>query len=440
MGRAAVLLLVVTVAFGALMALGWLRIHWQSPFDSVAASAPGATPVAPAPLPPERPGEDGPPVLADLRSEEPFWLEGSGARAEWNPVPSGFAELAEHVKPAVVSIQSSEREPGDPDDRERDPEDELFPESSPPFSSPFSLPPGHPDVFPRSAGSGFVISPDGYILTNSHVVEGAKAIRVTFMDGDELSAEIVGLDPNTDIGLIRVRRERAFDHLALGDSDPVRPGDWVVAVGNPYGLSHTVTAGIVSAKHRRDVLGGRYDDFIQTDAAINPGNSGGPLVDLNGEVIGINTAIKPAANAIGFTVPINMAKKILPQLRAHGQVIRGWLGVVIQDVPEELAQDAGLDRVRGAWVQQVQPGGPAENGGIRRGDVILRFDGVILEDRRHLSRVVGDTPVDKRVEVELLRDGEPLVVRITVGQLVERRFAQAPRPPSRERSARLPSR
>ena len=240
------------------------------------------------------------------------------------------------------------------------------------------------------------------------MVENAQQITVTLMDGRELPADVVGLDVNTDIALIRVYGEQKFASLALGDSDPVRPGDWVVAVGNPYGLSHTVTAGIVSAVHRRDVLGGRYDDFIQTDAAINPGNSGGPLVDLNGEVIGINTAIKPAANAISFTVPINMAKKILPQLRATGHVTRGWLGVVIQDVSEELAEAAGLERARGAWVQQVQPKGPAEAGGIRRGDLILRFDGVVLDDRRHLSRVVSDTAVDKVVVVEISRDGKRL--------------------------------
>jgi serine protease Do len=279
---------------------------------------------------------------------------------------------------------------------------------------------GHPYVAPRSAGSGFVISEDGYILTNSHVVEDADRIVVSFMDGGELEADLVGTDPNTDIALIRVHGEGPFHALALGDSDPVRPGDWVVAVGNPYGLSHTVTAGIVSAKHRRDILGGRYDDFIQTDAAINPGNSGGPLVDLNGEVIGINTAIKPAANAISFTVPINMAKKILPQLKASGRVVRGWLGVVIQDVPQELADEWGLGAARGAFVQQVQPSGPAQTAGIERGDVIVEFDGHVLDDRRHLSRVVGDTEVDRVVEVRIVRSGEARTVRVTVGKLLER--------------------
>jgi serine protease Do len=227
------------------------------------------------------------------------------------------------------------------------------------------------------------------------------------------------MDANTDIALIRVYGEQAFASLALGDSDPVRPGDWVVAVGNPYGLSHTVTAGIVSAKHRRNVLGGRYDDFIQTDAAINPGNSGGPLVDMNGEVVGINTAIKPAANAIGFTVPINMAKKILPQLRTEGAVSRGWLGVVIQDVPDELQREWELADLAGALVAQVQPDGPAEVAGIEPGDVITTFGGYDVSDRRHLSRVVGDTGVGHTVDVVVLRDAERRTHQVTVGKLLE---------------------
>ena len=375
-----------------------------------------------------------------------FWQEGSGERASWNPVPTGFAELAERVGPAVVSIYTTTN-PGDDqsaDHQAPGPFDELLP-----FPMPFERSPrfhgrARPFVTPSSAGSGFVISKDGYILTNSHVVEDAGKITVGFMDGSELQADLVGRDANTDIALIRVYGDRAFASLSLGDSESVRPGDWVVAVGNPYGLNHTVTAGIVSAKHRRDVLGGRYDDFIQTDAAINPGNSGGPLLDLNGEVIGINTAIKPAANAISFTVPINMAKKILSQLRTSGHVTRGWLGVVIQDVSKEMAHEIGLERPRGAWVQQVQPDGPAHHAGIQRGDMILTFDGHDLEDRRHLSRVVGDTPIDKQVEVVVLRDGERITVIVTVGKLVEQRLALRATPSTRsagaDRGAKEPER
>ena len=453
MPRIAILVPVAVLGLGLAIALGWLRIEVGPPpvpsREAGARIAPHSAPPAPPhaeaaparPLPEIDPGAglgdaapppagaatastvDPPrPAPTDASSAEPFWHEGTGERATWNPLPTGFAELAEHVKPAVVSIQATApmRVEGESDDPEA--LDDLLP-----LPMPFELDPHHGGrsyVAPRSAGSGFLISEDGYILTNSHVVENAETITVSFVDGSELEADIVGLDPNTDIALIRVHADRPFAALALGDSDPVRPGDWVVAVGNPYGLSHTVTAGIVSAKNRRDVLGGRYDDFIQTDAAINPGNSGGPLVDLNGEVIGINTAIKPAANAIGFTVPINMAKKILPQLRNRGKVTRGWLGVVIQDVPEPLARTVGLDRPRGALVQHVQSDGPAERAGIQPGDVILAFDGQVLDDRRHLSRVVGDTPVDKRVEVVVLRDGDQITLSVTVGELVDHPLAR----------------
>jgi serine protease Do len=438
MARTAILLTVVLGALGAMVALGWLRVEFGDPGDREIQRF-TRRPLAEAP--PR--GDDASPRgeaqangEAALPPGEPFWLEGTGERAAWNPVPTGFADLAERVKPAVVSIQATtgpDKElEAEAESSEPDALDDLLP-----FPMPFEVDPlnphrrgGHPFVTPRSAGSGFVISGDGYILTNSHVVQDADKIIVSFIDGTELEADVVGLDANTDIALIRVYDDRVLDSLVLGNSDPVRPGDWVVAVGNPYGLSHTVTAGIVSAKHRRDVLGGRYDDFIQTDAAINPGNSGGPLVDLNGEVIGINTAIKPAANAISFTVPINMAKKILPELRSTGHVTRGWLGVVIQDVPEELALDAGLEESRGAFVHQVQPEGPAQQAGIQRGDVILRFDGHDLTDRRHLSRVVGDTPVDKVVTVEILRDGERRTLSVTVGKLLERvAWNVPPQPP-----------
>jgi serine protease Do len=385
---------------------------------------------APDIAPTARPSEVAPsaPDEARARQSAPnghasdtFWRNGTGERATWNPVPTGFADLAEAVNPAVVSIRATERIAPD-DEEEGDFEDFL------PFPLPFgrdapSPPRRHPFVEPQSAGTGFVISEDGYILTNSHVVREADEILVGFIDGSELQADVIGLDPRTDIALIRVYAEKPLPALVLGDSDPLRAGDWVVAVGNPYGLSHTVTAGIVSAKHRRDVLGGRYDDFIQTDAAINPGNSGGPLVDLNGEVVGINTAIKPAANAIGFTVPINMAKKILPQLRAAGHVSRGWLGVVIQDVPSELQDEWELEDLSGALVAQVQPDGPAELGGIEPGDVILTFDAHDVSDRRHLSRVVGDTNVGRTVDVVVVRDARQRTHRVKVGKLLERNLA-----------------
>ena len=424
MGRYLILLSAAVATVIALVGLGWVRVEFGEPV-----TRPGPRTLLPqarssAPDPPAAVAAPEPTQPAEPVATGPFWQEGTGERAPWNPVPTGFAELAEQVKPAVVRIHASSQGKGStPDGDDPDPS----PRERRPFPAPFEFGPrpgAHPFILPRSTGSGFVISGDGYILTNSHVVEDAGKIVVGFMDGAELEADLVGLDANTDIALLRVYGDETFAALPLGNSDPVRPGDWVVAIGNPYGLSHTVTAGIVSAKHRRDILGGRYDDFIQTDVAINPGNSGGPLVDLNGEVIGINTAIKPAANAISFTVPINLAKKILPQLRSLGRVKRGWLGVVIQDVPEELAQAAGLDENRGAWVQQVQFDGPAQRAGIERGDVVLEFDGQVLADRRHLSRVVGDTPVDKVVEVVILRDGETLTLTVTLGELIERPLAR----------------
>ena len=267
---------------------------------------------------------------------EPFWQERSGEQKAALPpggAPGSFADLAERVSPAVVNIQTKRKlTPGGP----RHPLEELFPQ--------FQIPREFREM--PSLGTGFVISADGYIATNNHVIEEVDTIEVHFLDGKKLEAEIVGRDPSTDVALIRVKSEGGLPFLALGDSDHVRPGDWVLAVGNPFGLEHTVTAGIVSAKHREindpSSMSRRFDDFIQTDAAINPGNSGGPLMNLAGEVIGINTAIRQDANTIGFAIPINLAKGVLPQLRASGKVSRGWLGVMIQPVTEQVAQSLEL--------------------------------------------------------------------------------------------------
>ena len=276
-----------------------------------------------------------------------------------------------------------------------------------------------------SLGSGFVISPEGYIVTNNHVVEDVDEIVVVFSDGEELEATVVGRDPKTDIALIRVEPSRSLSSLSLGDSDAVRPGEWVVAIGNPFGLEHTVTAGIVSAKHR-NIGQGSYDDFIQTDAAINPGNSGGPLLNLRGEVIGINTAINPQANTIGFTVPINMAKQILPQLRADGRVTRGWLGVVIQHVTPELAEAFDLSEDQGALVSRVMEGSPAERAKLQVGDVIVEFDGETIEEWNELPRVVAGTSVDKSVDLVVVRGGKRKTVSLNVGKMDEPGVAEAP--------------
>ena len=323
-----------------------------------------------------------------------------------------FATLAEQASPAVVNIRTSQsapqklRTPGDLKDFFDNP---RFGHPGQPPQRPFSVP---------SQGSGFVISPDGYIVTNNHVIENVDRIDVVFSDGRELEATVVGRDPKTDIALIRVEPKQSLSALALGDSDVVRPGEWVIAIGNPFGLEHTVTAGIVSAKHR-NIGQGSYDDFIQTDAAINPGNSGGPLLNLRGEVIGINTAMNPRANTIGFTVPINMAKQILPQLRADGHVTRGWLGVVIQGVTPELASEFGLEKEGGALISRVLPDGPAAKSKLRAGDVIVEFNAEPIEEWNELPRVVAGTSVDTKVPLVVMRDGQRKTLEVQVGEMDE---------------------
>jgi serine protease Do len=267
----------------------------------------------------------------------------------------------------------------------------------------------------KSLGSGVIIDKEGYILTNNHVVEKASSIRVKMSDGKEYDAKIIGKDAKTDIALIKVNVNNSLPVAALGDSDQLEVGDWVLAIGNPYGLDHTVTAGIVSAKGR--VIGqGPYDDFIQTDASINPGNSGGPLFNLRGEVIGINTAIISGGQGIGFAIPINMAKALLPQLKSRGKVVRGWLGVVIQKVTPELAKSFGLKESEGALVSDVLENSPASKGGIKRGDVIVSFDDKRIKEMDQLPRIVAATVVGKSVKVGLIRDGKPLEIEVTVAE------------------------
>jgi serine protease Do len=348
---------------------------------------------------------------------EPFWREETGTAEPVVPrgVPASFADLAERVSPGVVNIQTS-RTLRQSQQMPRQFEEFFF---GSPFEDLFRRH-GEPQrEFKHSAlGTGFVISPDGYIVTNNHVIEGVDTIRVAFEDGTEHDATVVGRDPKTDIALIRVETEEELFSLPLGDSEKVRAGEWVVAIGNPFGLGHTVTAGIVSAKHR--IIGqGSYDDFIQTDAAINFGNSGGPLINLTGEVIGVNTAINPRANTIGFAVPINMAKDILPELRATGHVTRGWLGVVIQRITPDISEHLDLEDETGALVSRVMPDGPAEEAGIEHGDVIVEFDGQAIGDWNDLPRVVAGTPVGKKVKVTVLRGGKRKVLRAEIGRLEE---------------------
>ena len=276
----------------------------------------------------------------------------------------------------------------------------------------------------RSLGSGFIIDKDGYILTNYHVIDKAQDIRVRLWDESEYKAEVIGKDRKTDIALIKITTDRTLPVAPLGDSDLLEVGDWVIAIGNPFGLGHTVTAGIVSAKGR--ILGaGPYDDFIQTDAAINPGNSGGPLFNINAEVVGINTAIFSTSGGnigIGFAIPINLAKDIIISLKEKGYVERGWLGVTVQKITPEIAKAFGLEEAAGALVADITKGSPAEKGGLKRGDIILEYAGKKVKDMYELSRLVASTQVGSTVPVKIYRDGQIMELLITIEKLGEKTF------------------
>ena len=340
--------------------------------------------------------------------------------------PGSFSNLVKKARPSVVNISTVKiikgqmRSPGmpfggpsDPNDPLRDFFDRFFRDQMP------------RDFKQKSLGTGLIIDKDGYILTNNHVVEKTDKITVKLADESEFSARIVGRDSKTDLALIRIEPDRPLNPLPLGDSDKLEVGDWVVAIGNPFGLGNTVTAGIVSAKYRH--LGsGAYDNFIQTDASINPGNSGGPLLNTSGEVIGINTAIFSQSGGnigIGFAIPVNMAKDLLPQLK-KGKVIRGWLGVIIQKVTPELEKKLGLKDGKGALVADVAPDGPAEKGGIKRGDVIVSFDGKEIKEMKDLPYVVGSTRVDRTVQVEVIRKGRKESLKVKIGEMKEEKASQ----------------
>jgi serine protease Do len=332
----------------------------------------------------------------------------------------GFVDLVDRVKPAVVNISTSRtvRTPGNP-----------FQHFFGPFrGSPFGDIPDR-ERKQRSLGSGFVIDAAGHIITNNHVVAGAEEIRVKLADGRELPVKVVGRDPKTDIALLKmVTPVKDLQTLPLGDSDHVKVGQWVIAIGNPFGLALTVTQGIVSATGR--VIGaGPYDDFIQTDAAINPGNSGGPLINLKGEVIGINTAIVAAGQGIGFAVPSNMARAVVAQIREKGKVVRGWIGVSTQTVTSDLAPAFGLKEPKGALVSEVAPDGPAAAAGMKRGDVIVAFNGKEVENIFDLPKWVAGAPIGKVTPVTIVRDKKEMTLRVKVAELKEQPVQQ----PSRKR-------
>jgi serine protease Do len=326
--------------------------------------------------------------------------------------PLDIASLAKDVTPAVVNISTTQvvrfdrQRPRSPFGR--DPFEDFF-------NNFFGNMPREQKR--RSLGSGFLVSDDGYILTNAHVVEKSDEIRVALLDGDQdLKAQIVGTDPKTDIALIKIKAGKKLPFVRLGNSNHLEIGEWVVAIGNPFGLGHTVTQGIVSAKGR--VIGsGPYDDFIQTDASINPGNSGGPLFNLKEEVVGINTAIIQGGQGIGFAIPIDLAKSVLTQLREKGKVTRGWLGVYIQRITPEVAESLGLPDRKGALVADVTKGGPAEKAGLKSGDVIVAFSGKRVSDEHELPQLVAATPVGKKVTITVIRDGKETDIPVTIGEM-----------------------
>ena len=330
-----------------------------------------------------------------------------------------FVALAKKVRPLVVNIsttQVSEGRGGQQEFGNPFGEDDPFNDFWKRF---FGGPVPRGPQRQRSLGSGFIIDADGTILTNNHVVENAQKILVKLSDEQEYEAKVVGRDLKTDIAIIKVNTKTALTAAGLGDSDTLEVGEWVMAIGNPFGLDSTVTSGIVSAKGRH-IGQGPYDNFIQTDASINPGNSGGPLINLRGEVVGINTAIFSRSGGnigIGFAIPINLVKELLPQLRGKGKVTRGYLGVLIQKVTPEIADSLGMDRGRGALVANVSKDGPAEKAGVKVGDVIIEFDGKEIKDSGDLPIVVARTPVDRKVRMKVLRDKKELQLTVSVGEL-----------------------
>ncbi|KPP82602.1 MAG: Do/DeqQ family periplasmic serine protease [Oceanicaulis sp. HLUCCA04] len=343
----------------------------------------------------------------------------------------GFGDLAEELSPAVVNISAAQRMRSD---------DNLptFPPGSP--LERFNDLLGDNPRVASSLGSGFVIDASGLVVTNNHVIEEADEVEVVFTDGRTLPADIVGVDPATDLAVLRIREGNGdFPFVRFGDSDATRVGDWVIAIGNPFGLGGSLTAGVISARGRE--IGGRYDDYLQTDVAINRGNSGGPLFDMDGRVVGVNTAIfSPTGASVGisFSIPSNIAEPIVRQLAEFGETRRGWLGVNVQAVTADTAEALGLSSPRGAIVSRVDADGPAYAAGVERGDLILAFNGEAVPDDRRLPRMVADTPIGTRASLDVLRRGEPLTLEIEVARLDEPDAAPS-RPAGTPDDAQAPS-
>ncbi|QCM10525.1 Do family serine endopeptidase [Agrobacterium tumefaciens] len=351
-------------------------------------------------------------VAGSLSAPVAAWAQSHG--------PASVADLAEPLLDAVVNISTSQNVKTEG----KGPVPPKLPEGSP-FQEFFKdyfdnqKPEGGDKV--SSLGSGFVIDPAGYVVTNNHVIEGADAIEVIFPNGSKLKATLVGTDTKTDLSVLKVEPKTPLKAVKFGDSRSMRIGDWVMAIGNPFGLGGSLTVGVISARGR-NINAGPYDNFIQTDAAINKGNSGGPLFNMKGEVIGINTAIiSPSGGSIGigFAVPTELAQNIVQQLIEFGETRRGWLGVRVQPVTDDVAASLGMESAKGALISGVAKGGPVENGPIVAGDVVLKFDGKDIHEMRDLLRIVAESPVGKEVDVVVLRDGKEETLKVKLGQLLD---------------------
>jgi len=351
--------------------------------------------------------------------------------------PASFADLAEQYGPTVVNIYSTQTIQSRNLPYEYFFNNEQMPEM---FKHFFDLPQGQrqqqqqvlPSQKRTSLGSGVIASADGYILTNNHVIEDADEINVRLANAEEYRAKIIGRDTKTDLALIKIDAKHDLHYVTFGDSDSLRVGDWVIAIGNPFGFEQTVTAGIVSGKGRA-IGDGPYQNFIQTDASINPGNSGGPLFNMTGQLMGINTAIFSRSGGnigLGFAIPANMAKSVFTQLKGSGKVTRGMMGIIIQPVTQDLARQFKLDRAIGALIGQVTPGGPAEKAGIKAGDIVIKYQGQLITQGNMLPALVAETQVGTKAQVVLFRDGKEVPVEVAIGELPEERTAAGGAQPS----------
>src|SRR5215470_9398131 len=360
-----------------------------------------------------------------------FWAHAFWTSTRTVPTPSApspintadalqaaFVSVAERVRPAVVHIGTvqvakGQRPPVTPGPFPHDPFFKDF------FDQFFGKTPGGPrgEFRQPGLGSGVIIDKRGYVLTNFHVIRGADAVTVRLSSKQEYRGRTVGVDPKTDLAVVRFEPDHELTVATLGNSDALRVGEWAIAIGNPFGLDQTVTVGVISATGRSDVGVATYENFIQTDASINPGNSGGPLLNLKGEVIGINTAIVAAGQGIGFAIPINMVKRVVDQLVDKGKVVRGWLGVALQPLSPDLAQSLGLDSTNGAVVGSTITGSPAAQAGLQQGDVIVAFDKIPVEDYRHVQRLVAEAKVGRSVTLQIVRKKEKLDVPVTIAEV-----------------------